>query len=251
MLACILQARSLKTWKLRGTLTCWRWRGRRLPLMPLSRRMQILMLTCKATESATPSCSRKTFSLPFRHPLYTPPWRLLGRSAHHPLTQVHWPSKGQSRLATQIWCRHRLTSHCLRRQQNPLTSHRPSRSKPPLMRKGCWNHPRVRHRSTRHSIKASHQHGHSRATSPSNGCMGTLPTSSTCGLKTLSHWRQVSLFRRLRSLSSLKGNMCAPTHGPAWVLSPPIWTSIQGRQYCSRGSKTKYYLVWGVSSMLP
>src|SRR5712671_2889093 len=81
--------------------------------MLLSRRMQILVLTYKATESAISPCPRKIFFLPFRHPLYTPHWRLLGCSARHPSTQGHRPLKSQSCLAMQTWHCCCSTPHCL------------------------------------------------------------------------------------------------------------------------------------------
>jgi hypothetical protein len=36
----------------------------------------------------------------------------------------------------------------------------------------------------------------------------------------------------------IEGEPARPDPGPARVLSRPNWTSIQGRQYCSRGSRT-------------
>ena len=158
-------------------------------------------------------------------------------TARHPSMQGRRPSKGQSRPATQIPRRRPSTPHHLRRQRNPLTSCRLSRSEPPSMRKGRWNRPGARDRSARRGIRARRRHGHLRGTSPLKKRAGTLPTSSTCALKTPSHWSKILSFRRLGGLSSTRAHARVPIRGPARVLSPPIRMPIQGRQYCSRGSK--------------
>jgi hypothetical protein len=38
-------------------------------------------------------------------------------------------------------------------------------------------------------------------------------------------------------------------YGPAQALSPKTWMPVQERQYCSRGSKTLAYRLWGASNM--